>query len=185
MANRIFYPGALILLCTLSGGAAGETFGEMRDRLNQLDIQQELLQRESQLSNARIQAEQARQRLSDARGDSGQGPMPSILAIMQVGDTWLAKLQTHDGIVDTYAVGDVAGFGVISSIDRNGVTVSHKKGGKIQKDRLRYLAPSQAVSRVSGHSPVTMQPASLWESLPRIPALEGGVSAPTIPVQRQ
>lgn len=185
MANRILCSSVLTMLFSLPGGAAGETFGEMRDRLNQLDIQQELLQRESQLSNARIQAEQARQRLSDARGGSDQGPMPSILAIMQVGDTWLAKLQTHDGIVDTYAIGDVAGFGVVSSIDRNGVTISHKKGGKIQKDRLRYLAPSQAVSRVSGHSPVMVQPASLWKSLPRIPALEGGVGTQINPAQRQ
>lgn len=159
-----------------TGHLHAETFGEMRERLNAMEAQQEELQRESQVAAARLAAEQAKQRLSEAQGASNNGPMPSILAIMQVNSTWLAKLQNHDGVVETYVVGDPVGQGVITSIGQGGVVVSERKQGKTSQSKLRYLAPAQVSMRTSGNSPVTLQPPSLWDSLPRIPALEQAIT---------
>jgi len=136
--NRLLI-GLAIVLAVASTGHAGDRM-TVDDRLNQMDAQIALLQKEAQLNSLLMQSV-----------DADLLQVPQIVSIMSINGTMFARLLLPNGTVATFTEGDTVKKGMrITAITRNNVIVgiSNSQHGKGKKEKevksiaLDYAAPA-------------------------------------------
>jgi hypothetical protein len=103
---------------------AQSNIGEVRDRIANIETQVEILQKESQLVNARREYDKTI--FADMKEKDLQisGNLPYILSISMVGPNWSTRLQFDTGIIRTFTEGELIFPAVrVLSIDLKGVTI--------------------------------------------------------------
>jgi len=159
MANSIFLGArgvaiVLVLMAAASFASAeseSDTIGQMRERIGRLEMEQARLQQENQTMLTQLTVLETRKKLKVAQQDEGVGVLPLIVALSRMDEAWSVRLQGADGVISSFAVGDIPQKGVrIVDISASGVKVEIGQGKQAQKLALAYTGATQQTGAPGG-----------------------------------
>lgn len=164
---RTVVPALVLLLAAAAGVPAraqsdGETIGQLRERLGRLELEHARLQQENQTMLTQLQVVETRKKLRAAQEDEGVGVLPLIVSVSRVDDAWSARLQGTDGVISSFAVGDVPQKGVrVVEISASGVKVEAGGGKQSRRVSLAFAGATSATMPGVGLGMPMPLPASL------------------------